>query len=383
MRNISVYDIIRNMKINDKTKKLFIKLYLMFYQEVEFGNYKNVHSWSYSVNYLSLGFLDRLKFFTEFNISAFFFGPLYYIYKKIYLKGFILTAVLFLIFALGGMVSIFWPVVFLYCALFANKDYFLKEIKTNKRIKADPDILNGLADEMEFDRILDDESSAVVTFFLSIILSLLLLFSVGKNFYVNYQYNKILSNSFACSSSEICTSTFDRIGREEPKTSEEYYYMALAYFEDRNYEKASEYAQKSINLNPYFLEAQILGANIYFELGNNNNGYNKAIIEYKSILKKNPKLIKLNYSIGRSYYRLKEYKDAIKYLSLAVKKYPINPEYREVLAYSYLSDRNGTSARKHLKAAIKIYTCTLTSTGQKRKNALKSYYKSVFGVEYK
>ena len=118
-------------------------------------------------------------------------------------------------------------------------------------------------------------------------------------------------------------------------------------------------------------------------MGNNNNGYNKAIIEYKSILKKNPKLIKLNYSIGRSYYRLKEYKDAIKYLSLAVKKYPINPEYREVLAYSYLSDRNGTSARKHLKAAIKIYTCTLTSTGQKRKNALKSYYKSVFGVEYK
>lgn len=383
MRNISVYDIIRNMKINDKTKKLFIKLYLMFYQEIEFGNYRDVHVWSCSVNYLSLGFADRLKFFVEFNIPAFFFGPFYYLYKKIFLKGFILITIFFLLIWAGGMVSVFWPIVFLYSALYANKDYFIHEIKTNKRIKADPDILNGLADEMEFDRILNEEPSASVTFFLSVLLSVLLLFSVGKNFYENYQYNNVLSNNFACSMSEKCLNIVDTVGKNEPKTSEEYYYMALAYFEDRNFEKASDYAQKALNLNPQLLEAQILGANAYFELGNNNNGYNKAIIQYKAILKKNPKLLKLNYGIGRSYYRLKDYTNAIKYLTIAVKKYPINPEYREVLAYSYLSDGSGVSAKKHLRAAIKIYTCTLTSTAQKRKNALKSYYKSVFHIEYK
>ena len=128
-------------------------MYLLYYPEIEFGVYKDVHTWVHSVNYSGLRPLDKLKFFVDFNLSALFFGPFYYFYKGLLKKGAILLVALFLINYIP-IIQPAWPLVFIYSAFFANKDYFLFHIKNNKAIKARPDILNGQADDLEIVRII-------------------------------------------------------------------------------------------------------------------------------------------------------------------------------------------------------------------------------------
>ncbi len=379
MINNRIFSIIDGFSVDSGTKMLFKKMYLTYYHNVEFSIFKDVHAWTKCYTYLSLPLKDKLKLYTDFNLTAFILGPFYYFGHKMPKKGFILLALILVLHQLGSIFTQAIPLIFLYSGLYANRDYFLYNIKIDKKIQGNPDVLVSQIDENIMSQILANSRMQIILPLIAIVAQLGLIGIFGLNTWREIEFRTTLNNI-----PQVCKDTYDcesyiserEILPSAKKDVRTYYNIACAYTLINNDKKAQEYFLTATIKDKNFIRTYITRGNVYFKQEN----YTKAAEDYKTALKINPELNELNYNIGRCYYRQAQYTDALTYFDRAIKKNPRDPKFYEMRAYSkiYLRDING--AKRDLREAIKIYgvrSYIPATNAASRKEALERYYRSL------
>ena len=118
---------------------------------------------------------------------------------------------------------------------------------------------------------------------------------------------------------------------------------ANCYDKDGNTDKAIEYLQRVLEINPNNSYA-------YYNLGiiNFNNGNTAiAINNFTRAIKANKKFNAAYYNLGISYYNVKDYKKALKYFNKAHKLNPDNQNICYNLALTYETLGNVKKAQKY------------------------------------
>ena len=379
MINNRIFSIIDGFPVDSGTKMLFKKMYLIYYHNVEFSIFKDVHGWTKCYTYLGLSIKDKLKLFVDFNLTAFILGPFYYFWHKMTKKGFILLAIIITLHQLGAICAQAIPLIFLYCGLFANRDYFLYNLKTDKKIQGNPDVLVSQIDENIMSQIIANSKVQIILPLVSFILQVGLIGIFGLNVWQEIEFRTTLNNI-----PQVCKDTYDcetYISEREllpsaKKDARTYYNIACAYTLINNERKAQEYFLTATLKDKNYIRTYITRGNIYFK----QEDYAKAIADYKTAIKINPELNELNYNIGRAYYRLGQYADALTYFDRAIKKNPRDPKFYEMRAYSKIYLRDVLGAKRDLREAIKIYgirSYIPATNAAARKEALERYYRSL------
>lgn len=379
MLNNRIFSIIDGFPVDSATKMLFKKMYLIYYHNVEFGIYKDVHSWTKGYAYLGLPIKDKLKLYVDFNLMAFVLGPFYYFGHKMPTKGLILLVLIIALHQFGAIFSQAIPLVFLYSGLYANRDYLLYNIKNDKKIQGNADVLVSQIDENMMTQIIEKSRMQIILPVLSFVLQVSLISVFGLNVWKEIEFRTTLNNV-----PQVCKDMYDcetYISEKDTlpsakKSANVYYNIACAYTLINNDKKAQEYFMTAVIKDKNYIRTYITRGNIYFK----QEDYLKAIDDYKTALKINPELNELNYNIGRCYYRLGKYSDALLYFDKAIKNNPRDPKFYEMRAYSkiYLRDING--GKRDLREAIKIYgirSYIPATNAATRKEALEKYYQSL------
>lgn len=379
MLNNRIFSIIDGFPVNAATKSLFKKMYLIYYHNVEFSIFKDVHSWTKCYTYLGLPIKDKLKLYTDFNLNAFVLGPFYYFAHKMQKKGFILLVIILALYKLGTIFAQAIPLVFLYSGLYANRDYFLYHIKTDKKIQGNPDVLVSQIDENIMSQIIENSKVQVILPLAAIIIQIGIIGSFGLNIWKEIEFRTTLNNI-----PQVCKDVYDcetYISEREmlpgaKKDARTYYNIACAYTLINNERKAQEYFMTATIKDKNYIRTYITRGNIYFR----QEEYAKAIADYKTALQIDPKLNELNYNIGRCYYRLGQYPDALTYFDKAIKANSRDPRFYEMRAYSKIYIRDIEGGKRDLREAIKIYgfqSYFPPLNAASRKEALERYYRSL------
>ncbi|MEN6319074.1 MAG: tetratricopeptide repeat protein [Syntrophaceae bacterium] len=131
---------------------------------------------------------------------------------------------------------------------------------------------------------------------------------------------------------------------------EYYYYLALEFYNIKNYEKEFENYQKAIALDPKY-------ANAYFGLGDNSydqGKYDEAIRYYNKAIEINPNYIDAIISIGNTYYNRGKYNEAIQYYKKAIDVDPNNFNAIISIGNAYFNRGKYNEAIQYYKKAIEI-----------------------------
>ncbi len=379
MLNNRIFSIIDGFPVDSATKMLFKKMYLIYYHNVEYGIYKDIHGWTKCYNYLGLPIKDKLKMFVDFNLTAFIFGPFYYFGHKLPKKGAVLLVLAIILYQLGTIFAQAIPLIFLYCGLNANKDYFLYHIKKDKKIQGNTDVLVGQIDEGMMTQILEKSRVQLILPLISFVLQIAIIGIFGLNTWKEIEFRTTLNTI-----PQVCKDNYDcetYISEKEmlPSSKKDvrvYYNIACAYTLINNDKKAQEYFLTATIKDKTYVRTYITRGNIYFK----QEDYAKAIEDYKTALKINPEINELNYNIGRCYYRMGKYSDALMYFDKAIKNNPRDPKFYEMRAYSKIYLKNINGGKRDLREAIKIYgvrSYIPASNAATRKEALERYYQSL------
>ncbi len=379
MLNNRIFSIIDGFPVNPATKTLFKKMYLIYYHNVEFSIFKDVHGWTKCYTYLGLPIKDKLKLYVDFNLAAFALGPFYYFAHKMQKKGFILLAIIFALYKLGSIFAQAIPLIFLYSGLYANRDCFLYHIKADKKIQGNPDVLVSQIDENIMSQIIEKSRVQIVLPLAALLLQVGIIGMFGLNAWREIEFRTTLNNI-----PQVCKDMYDcetYISEKETlpstkKYARTYYNIACAYTLMNNDRKAQEYFLTAAIKDKNYIRTYITRGNIYFK----QEEYEKAINDYKTALKIDPKLNELNYNIGRCYYRLGQFPEALSYFDKAIKENPRDPKFYEMRAYSKIYIRDIAGGKKDLREAIKIYgihSYFPATNAAARKEALERYYRSL------
>lgn len=138
------------------------------------------------------------------------------------------------------------------------------------------------------------------------------------------------------------------------KDANNFFFDAISYYEDGNYEKALEYFNKQIQIvdDP---DSYCYIGKIYLE----QNDEALAIEYFKNALKFKPDMFEANYELGKIYYSLNDFKNASKYLTLASTQRLDNVEVLTLTAESY---RQSGRADDAIKLFEQILALEPTST---------------------
>ena len=138
------------------------------------------------------------------------------------------------------------------------------------------------------------------------------------------------------------------------KDANNFFFDAISYYEDGNYEKALEYFNKQIQIvdDP---DSYCYIGKIYLE----QNDEALAIEYFKNALKFKPDMFEANYELGKIYYSLNDFKNASKYLTLASTQRLDNVEVLTLTAESY---RQSGRADDEIKLFEQILALEPTST---------------------
>ena len=98
--------------------------------------------------------------------------------------------------------------------------------------------------------------------------------------------------------------------RLDPKYTEAYYDLGLAYKMKGMDKDAIKTFKKAIEIKPDFVDAGFQLGDIYYK----KKQYNSAVAEYKSIIKIDSKKTAAYANIGRTYIEMKDYSNALLYL---------------------------------------------------------------------
>ncbi|MBR1976790.1 tetratricopeptide repeat protein [bacterium] len=379
MLNNRIFSIIDGYAVDKPTKMLFKKMYLIYYHNVEFSIFKDIHAWTKCYTYLSLSFIDKLRLYVDFNLMAFLLGPFYYITHKMPKKGWILLGIIIVLFKLDSFYAPAIPLIFLYCGLYANRDYFLYNIQVDDKIKGNPDVLVSQVDENMYSQILSQSKVQILLPLISVILQIGLIYLFGINTWKEIEFRTTLNSIPQVCKDNYACETYISEKEMLPSAKKDvrtYYNLGCAYTLINNDRKAQENFFTATIKDKNYVRTYITRGNIYFK----QEKYLESIADYKTALKIDPKLNELNYNIGRNYYRLGKYSEAVLYFDRAIKGNPRDPKFYEMRAYSKIYLRNVAGAKKDLREAIKIYGLQSYMPGSNagaRKASLEKYYRSL------
>lgn len=133
------------------------------------------------------------------------------------------------------------------------------------------------------------------------------------------------------------------------KDAQSFFFDAVRYYDDGNYEKALEYFNKQIEIvdDP---DAYSYIAKIYLE----ENNTALAIEYFKKALQFKPDMFDANYELGKIYYSLNDFKNASKYLTLASSERIDNVEVLSLTAESYRQSGRADDAVKLFEKILEI-----------------------------
>ncbi|HQB20151.1 MAG TPA: tetratricopeptide repeat protein [Bacteroidales bacterium] len=132
--------------------------------------------------------------------------------------------------------------------------------------------------------------------------------------------------------------------------AEAYYKMGISYAKLSNDTQAISCFQKTIAINPNYVETYLYMGTSYAKLGN----YNQAISYYQKATTVNPNDAKAYYNMGGAYYKLGNDNQAISCLQKAI---AINPNFAEAyyaMGLSYAELGNDNQAISYYKKAARL-----------------------------
>lgn len=132
----------------------------------------------------------------------------------------------------------------------------------------------------------------------------------------------------------------------------EHYYnkMGIEYFNSKNYEKAEEYFQKAIELNPDYPQSYNNIANAIYNQGR----YTQAISILEELIKTHPDYSDAYINIALIYRKNKDHKKELKYLNEAIKANPDSYKAYYQRANALLNSGKIKAAKNDLKTTLSI-----------------------------
>ena len=144
--------------------------------------------------------------------------------------------------------------------------------------------------------------------------------------------------------------SFKLAAKENPLDAKIYANMAIAYSKLNNFDKASEFIRKAIEIKEDDAYIQAVAGYIYMRSQN----YDSAISSFLKTIDLNKDYLEAYYNLGYIYLLQERYEEAIKTLEQVVR---INPRYMEVyanLGYAYIKTNNLDKAILNCKKALDI-----------------------------
>ncbi len=369
-----IYEIIDAIDVSDKWKSTFKKIYTVYYQNFSEGNTKNVHFWSPSPIVSVLGIIDKWKFHCLFNFAALFLGPIYYFIKGMVPKGLLLGIIWLVLFNLNDLTRYAIPFLHIYCAVYANSDYFLMKVAKHEAVKKDPRFLGDYVNESYFYMIADNQRPSFIEPLMATIVTMAIMAFSGLAMYNNVVALLAVNHiPEVCKDDAECTMLIEeqkaKLQARTGNLSNINYKIGCAYASKGDYKNAILAANQALKINPKNTLVYILRANIYFETKENKN----AILNYQKALELNPGLKAINYNIGRCYYRAKQYATALNYFKKATKAYPFIASYVEMQGYAKIATKDKSGAKKDLEKAMSLYSRSNDPESQQKINKIQSY----------
>jgi Flp pilus assembly protein TadD len=127
--------------------------------------------------------------------------------------------------------------------------------------------------------------------------------------------------------------------------------LGMIYDSQKNYDKAKEYYQKALKINPKFPPAANNLAYLYAEHGGN---IDEALALAQSVKAQLPDDPYISDTIGWVYYKKNVFGRAIAYLKEANEKVTDNPAMRYHLGIVYYQNGDKDLAKKELKRALEL-----------------------------
>jgi tetratricopeptide (TPR) repeat protein len=165
-----------------------------------------------------------------------------------------------------------------------------------------------------------------------------------------YFSNGYIENEKPSRQREVVIGLFRNAIREDPNFWEASYNLGIAYFNDKEYNKALEQFDRIIAALPDFEKPYYGRALILYR----REDYVKAKSDFQKVIKYNPNDYKPYFYLGKISNNLKQYKDANKYLQKAAE---INPDYSKIyleLGNIYFKQKKYRGAIPHYKKAVEL-----------------------------
>lgn len=377
---LAVYDLIDRLRVSARWKDIFKRIHTVYLLNYFQGTLNNLHFWNPSplVNQLRLG--QKFNFFTSFNLWALLLGPIYYLFKFMYKKAIIIGAILYFLIVYNQFTPYFIPLIMLYCCIFANRDYFVKKVLKNHAIVNNPSILSVEIDEEYFLAVSKRKNAMPLAFIAALTILISLGYFLANSYNLELETDRALTNvPRVCSSQEECTKYInDKLQKismsKDPKAQYSHNYkIACAYAIMGNKNNAIKFLDLTLRQNPKYLPAYLMRASYQFE----NQNYQQALVNYNMALAIAPRAKFIHYYIGRTYYRTRDYKNALIHLEIATKVKRNDPIALETLAYTkiYLKDFDG--AIKDLRRTIDLYERQDSKKNAVKIKSIERYVKSL------
>lgn len=392
---LNAYLIIDELNVSGRWKDIFRRIYIAYYNNFHQGSVNNSHFWEYSPAVFMLPGNKKFNFFTSFNFFALLFGPFYYFAKGMFLKGTILVVLSYFItinkfFDIPGLN--FLPFVFLYCCIFANRDYFISKVLKHPKVKSDPVSLNSFYDESFYESVAERKNIAPVLKTAMVLGVALLVWHFAQNVQnVHFTLSTAQASLYddipkVCLTRESCavfimdTTAKIQASKSIDKEYKKNYDLGCAYALIGDKESAIKY------LNLAYKQSNQHGT-IFDHFKPKNALITKAAVQsfyrdYYSALKTYRYLYNSSvdsriwfFYIGRTHLKLGQYKEAINNLSSAVNYFPANPVYRETLGYARAYSGDYKGAIEDLYKAMELYEAKKAS--QAKINSVKRYIESL------
>ena len=88
-----IFEIIDGLNVTKGWKTIFKKVHVSYFNNYVHGRRLDVHFWSVSQKYKALLAPEKLRMFPRFNPYGLVFGPFFYLFKCIYVKGLVLLII--------------------------------------------------------------------------------------------------------------------------------------------------------------------------------------------------------------------------------------------------------------------------------------------------
>ena len=365
---ISGYEYINGLRATKSEKDLFRRIYIAYSNCFYMGGIKDTHTWKMNLEMGTYNFGDRLKFSARLNILALILGPLFYILKKMYIKGLILAAIAFVFFLIPSAKPLI-PLIWIYSSLCADIDYFKVKFLESKNIQNDLGSLSNNYSASDFQKYIKKGNLIPYLKLLIIILftGAILYSAVDGTIKANSE-KYFFDIEKVCKDRSSCIEMSEKLNSKiapNPEAAEAstLYKMGCIQYALNNKESAYQY----LNRAAYKKSGDVKILSATAQVASETGQYDNAIKIYSHILKLYPGMHFVNYYIGKVYYKAKDYNHALQAFEITTKYYPNEPTYYESKAYAKIYTKDKQGAIEDIRTAIKLLKRTNKNNQNKTK----------------